>query len=85
MLRFLPPTSSQGFKFEDCVHGDFDIHAFSYGSSAKVRDKDLEDTHMANHTRKTQLLFHIDNDRVETVNDIAVAFTTRESLRQKRQ
>ena len=80
MLRFQPATASQRYKLEDCVHGDFQVHAFVDWTRAEIGDQDLQDANMTHNDRKAQLLFHINNDWVESINKITITLSSWEPM-----
>lgn len=58
---------------------NFDIHALLNRSGAEVGNQDLQDADMTHDRRKSKLLLNVNDNGVETIDQVAVAFSTRES------
>ena len=83
--RLQPSTTPQRSKLEDAVHGYFNVGTLVNGCGTKVRHEYLEDTDVAHDQCHAELLFDIDNDGIEAVNQIAVTFASGESWKKRNQ
>jgi hypothetical protein len=80
MPTFLPSAPTGGFKLDHRVHGYFRQHALLHIGITKVSHQALQGAHMAHHNDRDDLLFNINHYGIQTAEQVAITFATRESV-----
>ena len=62
------------------MQGDFSRHAGFNGRITEVRDQTLDNTHVANHYDRHNLLFDVNDDSIQATDQIVITFSTGESV-----
>jgi hypothetical protein len=81
MLRLAPPATSHRSKFENCVKWDLDRHAPFHWCIAEVGNESLKNTDMTHYQSWVDLLFNVNDNRPQAIDQITVAFSARKSAK----